>query len=232
MCLSSWRGNVLLKQDLGTNLLVLMGRSSPAMKWGFSPVPSAECHPTPRSGSCIFCPCQPKPNKSQNYPETQAPPSSEEKSVPRHNSIPKQPAIRSFQSHLHFVNWSFPEAQGARGDPDHSSRGSLSQTLPTELGLGNKELHAAAPALLPWQLPSRNKTNPHALRTLLCQNLLRKYLSSTIINRKYSDLFSVAALQSFYIAGLQPTKAKTQNKQNKNKVPLSSHKGNSGYLLK
>lgn len=76
------------------------------------------------------------------------------------------------------------------------------------------------------------KGTPHSLRTVLCQNLIQKYLSSTIITRKYSDLFSVAGLQSFHIAGLQPTKAKTQNKQNKNKVPLYNHKGNSGYLLK
>lgn len=118
----------------------------------------------------------------------------------------------------------FLEAHDARGDPDHSSRGYLSQTTTTELGLSNKELRAAAPGLLPWQPTSRNKGNPHALRALLCQNLLRKYLSSTIINRKYSDLFSVAGLQSFYTAGLQPTKAKTQNKQNKNKFPFPTTK--------
>lgn len=154
------------------------------------------------------------------------------------NQFPTQPAIYSFQNypehqgHLHFVNWSFLDAHDAGGDPDHSSRGYLSQALTTELGFSTEELQAAAPGLLPWQLTSRNKRNPHALRNVLCQNLLQKYLSSTIINRKYSDLFSVAGLQSFHIAGLQPTKAKTQNKQNKNKVPLSNHKGNSGYLLK
>lgn len=66
MCLSSWRGNVLLKQDLGTNLLVLMGRSSPAMKWGFQPCP--KCWMSSHS-TLWFMHFLPLPTKTKQIPK-------------------------------------------------------------------------------------------------------------------------------------------------------------------
>ena len=117
-------------------------------------------------------------------------------------------------------------APDARGDPDHPLQRQLVANghhrpgvqLARRSTARRSTARSSAPklaGLLPWQLTSRNKRNQHALETALCQSLQQKYLSSTIINRKYSELFSTAGLQPFYFVGLQPTKAKTQNKQNK-----------------
>lgn len=187
-----------------------------------------------------FLPCQAR--KTQTNPETQTSRSGWEKgegrgkSVPKHNCIPTQPA----------THW-FPESPRASGPPllckvgfsrSPNAVGDLDHPLQRLLVANGHHRPGVEPVrssvlqlagLLPWQLASRDKRNQHALETVLCQNLQQKYLGSTIINRKYSELFSVAGLQPFYIAGLQPTKAKTQNK---NKVRLSNHRGNSAYLLK
>lgn len=123
------------------------------------------------------CAFSPLPTKTKQIPKL---PRNTSSTLVKKNQLPTQPAIYSFQNypehqgHLHLVNWSFLELHDARGDPDHSSRAYLSQTITTELGFSNEELQAAAPGLLPWQLTSRNKRNPSLIENCALPELTTK----------------------------------------------------------